>query len=286
MLSAVTSYHKPTTVDEAQRLARRRGEHAAFLAGGTALLARRDAQVTSLVDLGGLGLDYIRQGADKRGARRLEIGAMTTLQTLTTSPVLAAFAGGLLATAAHDTATRTVRNAATIGGSIAACGPATDVVVALLALVGEVLAASGRVLTVEDILANRWPSRHPRLHREIHLYNLFSTYQSAFCRVARLPSDQAIVNVAAVVRMDGDVCVDIRLAAGGVAEKPERLRITEAMLINTRLDEASLEKAAGMAMEMVDPPADILGSSEYRRAMLGVLLRRAVEQCWGQESGQ
>jgi carbon-monoxide dehydrogenase medium subunit len=79
------------------------------------------------------------------------------------------------------------------------------------------------------------------------------------------------------------VCVDIRLAAGGIAPKPLLLHGVEALLIGTRLDAASLDRAAAAAMEIVDPPSDILGSSEYRRAMLGVLVKRAVRQCREQE---
>jgi carbon-monoxide dehydrogenase medium subunit len=283
MLPNVTSYHKPATIGEALWRSRARGERSAFLAGGTALLGRRDTAITSLIDLGGLGLDYIRHGEDERGAPRLEIGAMTTLQHMVESPLLAEFAGGLLANAAHHTATRTIRNTATLGGSIAACGATTDVVVALLALRAEVVTGTGRILKLEDILAGKYPTYWPRLLLEIRVSGDFADHSSAFCRVARLPSDQAIVNVAAVMHVEGETPVSVRLAGGGLAAKPRWLEVAEAVLVGRLLDAARLDYAVELGMELEHPPSDVLGSSNYRRAMLGVLLRRAVEQCVAKE---
>lgn len=275
-------YHKPATVGEALWLSRARGERAAFLAGGTSLLTRPLAGLTSLIDLSGCGLSYVRKDAGEHGAPRLEIGAMTTLQALVDDATIAAYAGGLLATAAHHTATRTVRNTATIGGSIGAWEQTTDIVVALLALQADVVSGSGRILTLEDVLDNRYPTQKPRLYTEIDVYDVFAGCASAFLRVARLPSDRAIVNVAAVVLMDGRYCAGIWLAAGGIAARPCRLWDAENVLRGSALDATRLERAANREMLLADPPGDILGSAEYRRAMLGVLLKRAVRQCAGQ----
>jgi len=284
MSETIGTYCKPTSVPEAQRLLRRGGESAAYLAGGTSLLTRRRRRPQTIVDLSALGLDYIRHATDEHGAARLEIGAMTTLQTLVDAPLLASYAGGLVATAAHHTATRTIRNAATVGGSIAACGPTTDVVVALLALHADVVAGSGRVLTLEDVLASRFPTQTPRLYTEVRISDVFAACSSALLRVARLPSDQAIVNVAVALQMNGDVCVRAAAAAGGIAEHPQRLSITEAMLAGHRVDDAHLAHVVEAAMEQAHPPSDSMGSAEYRRAMLGVLLRRAVLQCVEREA--
>lgn len=275
----VITYHKPATVGEALWRSRAHGERAAFLAGGTSLLTHPLTGLTSLIDLSGCGLSYVRRGADERGAPRLEIGAMTTLQTLVDDETIAAYAGGLLATAAHHTATRTVRNTATVGGSIVACGLTTDIVVALLALQAEVVTGSGRILTLEDVLHNRFPTQKPRLYTEIHVYDIFAGCASALERVARLPSDRAIVNVAAVMQVQDGVCVRAGVAAGGVAEKPRRLDIADAILTDRLLDEKRMAHLTETTMDLVHPSSDILGSAEYRRSMLGVLLRRAVARC-------
>lgn len=289
MLPQATAFHKPSTLDEAVKLLRSRSMHARPLAGGTALLAGRSANVDALVDLSGLGLDYIHQRAD--GVR---IGAMTTLQTIVTAPSLAGVAGGLLPTAAHQTATRTVRNAATVGGSLFACGPSTDIVVALLALDAVAVSDGGATLSVEELLARgtlrrydwRRATRLPRRGKlvvEVRIPSVLVARSGALCRVARLPSDQAIVNVAVVLQSERGVCRDIRLAAGGVGARPMRLYAAERELTGTRLAETDIERAIAAQQKLLRPQSDVLGSAEYRRAMLGVLLRRAVRQCQAKE---
>jgi CO/xanthine dehydrogenase FAD-binding subunit len=106
-----------------------------------------------------------------------------------------------------------------------------------------------------------------------------SGWCTASCRVARLPSDQAIVNVAVALRCEQGVCKDVRLAAGGVAMRPLRLGRAERLLRGTRLTDADLTKAIAVQQREIAPPSDTLGSGEYRSAMLGVLLRRAVRRC-------
>ena len=189
------------------------------------------------------------------------------------------FAGGLLATAAHATATRTIRNCATVGGSILSCGMANDLVVALLALDAAIVSASGDSMCLEDALANGGVAAHVKLLLEARLPLASSDWRSAFVRISRLPSDHAIVNVAAVLRCDHGVYKDVRLAAGGVGKTPIRLKRAERLLRGSRLSVADIKKAIDVQKKEVSPLSDILGSSEYRSEMLGVLLRRAVQQC-------
>ena len=274
MLPNVTAYLKPTSVDDALRLLQRRKARAVLLAGGTELLTRRDSKVQTVIDLSGLQLDYIRQGKDS-----LEIGAMTTLQSLVESPLLADYAGGLLATAAHDTATRTIRNAATLGGSIMAGAAASDLVVALLALDAAIVSASGDSMSLEDALASGALHDQVKLMLEVRLPLKPASWCATSCRIARLPSDQAIVNVAVALRCEQGLCKDVRLAAGGVGDRPLRLSRAERLLRGTRLTDADLTKAITVQQREIAPPSDMLGSGEYRSAMLGVLLRRAVRRC-------
>lgn len=274
MLDSATVYLKPTSVSDALRLLRRRGGRAMPLAGGTRLLSQADPHVQAVVDLSDLGLDYVRNGAEY-----LEIGAMATLQTLATSPLLSSYASGLLASAAHDSATRTIRNAATLGGAIATRAPADDLLVALLALDAAAISATGAVMPLPDLLARKRWSRTMRLLVEARAPLACAGWAGAICRVARLPSDGAIVNVAAVLRLESGVCQDIRLAAGGVAATPIRLPIAEEALRGSHLLDQDLERAGEAQQRAVRPPNDYMGSAEYRRAMLGVLLRRALQTC-------
>lgn len=103
--------------------------------------------------------------------------------------------------------------------------------------------------------------------------------------VARTPSDDPIVAVFAVLTMNGDAVETARLVLTGVW--PESAQLSEAAdaLIGESLNRDRVADVAGAAEDEVEPVGDYLGSEAYRRAMAGVLARRALEACLEQEVG-
>jgi len=59
------------------------------------------------------------------------------------------------------------------------------------------------------------------------------------------------------------------------------LYAVEAMLNGQKLDDVAIEDAVKTARESVDPPSDIHAPAEYRRALLGTLLARALRRSAG-----
>ena len=98
-------------------------------------------------------------------------------------------------------------------------------------------------------------------------------------RVARTPADEPIVAAVAVVEVDGDIVRQARVALIGVWPEPVRLAQAAAQLVGRPLDEANIRAVAEGVKKEVAPRGDFRGSEEYRRAMAGVLTRRALEQC-------
>lgn len=103
-------------------------------------------------------------------------------------------------------------------------------------------------------------------------------------RVARTPADEPIVAAVAVVEIDGDIVRQARVALTGVWPEPVRLAQAAAQLVGNPLDEANIRAVAEGVEKEVAPRGDFRGSEEYRRAMAGVLTRRALEQCSQQEA--
>jgi carbon-monoxide dehydrogenase medium subunit len=105
--------------------------------------------------------------------------------------------------------------------------------------------------------------------------------------VARTPADEPIVAAIATVKMDGpsagsgqsDVVQEARVALTGVWPEPVRLAGAPTQLIGGPLDEARIQAVAQAVQEEVEPREDFRGSVAYRRAMAGVLTRRALEAC-------
>ena len=123
-LSGVTEYLRPRTVDEAFAAL---GASSRALGGGTALILHAPPGISTLVDLGDLPLDYIRE---RDGFR---IGATTTLTAMEEHSGLAGHLGGVFPEMLRHVGSPLLRNAATIGGHLAR-GRLSDVIPVLLAL--------------------------------------------------------------------------------------------------------------------------------------------------------
>lgn len=259
---------RPTTLAEAVRLLRRPNVKTAILAGGTTLVpqARRDVQ--SLVDLRNLKLAYI-----KHEGNTLRIGAATTLQDIVeSSDVLPA-----LAQAARDSAPINVRNVATMGGVVASAGFGAPLPVALLALdaVLVIYSPEARQSPLAAFLAYREKLlRDGALITEVGIP--LTDARIAFEKVARTPGDAPIVCAAARLRLDNGVARDVRVAVGGVGPLPLRLARAEQTLEGKPLTEPLIAQAAEAAAKEANPPSDFLASSEYRREMVKVLVKRTL----------
>jgi len=103
--------------------------------------------------------------------------------------------------------------------------------------------------------------------------------------VARTPSDDPIVAAVAVLTMNGEAVEGARVALTGVW--PEAVRLTDAadLLIGKSLSPDRIADVAAAIEDEVEPVGDYLGSEAYRRAMGGVLARRALKMCLEQEVG-
>jgi probable selenate reductase FAD-binding subunit len=264
----LTEILRPTTLPEAVRLLRRPNVKTVILAGGTTLVPQARRGVQALVDLRDLKLSYI-----KREGNVLRIGATMTLQDLATSPDVPP----VLAQAARAAAPINVRNAATIGGVVASAGFNAPLPVVLLALdaVLVIYAPEARQSPIAAFLAYR-----DRLLKDSALITevgiSLTDARMAFEKVSRTPSDTPIVCAVARLRLDGDVARDMRVAVGGVGPLPVRLSRAEQTLEGKPLTETLISQAAEAAAKEVNPPSDFLASSEYRREMVKVLVKRVL----------
>jgi probable selenate reductase FAD-binding subunit len=266
----LTEILHPPTLAEAVRLLRRPNIKTTILAGGTTLVpqARRDVQ--ALVDLRNLNLSYI-----KREANVLRIGATTTLQDIVESPDCPP----VLAQAAHASAPINVRNAATVGGVLASSGFGAPLPVALLALdaVLVIYSPEARQSPIAAFLAYREKLlRDGALISEVGIPLTAPRARMAFEKVSRTPSDAPIVCAAAKLRLDNSVARDVRVAVGGVGPIPVRLARAEQTLEGKALAELLIAQAAELGAKEINPPSDFLASSEYRREMVQVLVKRAI----------
>jgi probable selenate reductase FAD-binding subunit len=243
----ITEYHRPQTLDGAIALAG--GPNAVILGGGTTVNAGPTDSSSVAVDLQALDLSGIDADGDV-----VHVGATTRLQDVVDSDEVPT----LLRDLARREAPNTIRNAATIGGTIAAAHPESQLLTGLLAYGATVtIARDGSTIeqSIDDLLDD------PSLLNGsiITSISLPAGGTAAADRTARTPMDHSIVMAVAYRGGDGDV----RLALSGVAPVPLVVEPEE--------------------LEALDPPADFRGTSEYRRQLASVLAGRVLIAVGGAE---
>lgn len=148
----IDEYVMPDSVPEAFALLQGRTD-AAIIGGGvfTRLTAKK---IGLAVDLSRTGLDYVRQTASG-----VEIGAMSSLRTLETNPLLLQLAGGIVARTAGQIAGVQLRNLATVGGTVCGRYAFSDLIPVLLVLGSSVQLHQAGERSLAEFLDTRRPGR-------------------------------------------------------------------------------------------------------------------------------
>jgi carbon-monoxide dehydrogenase medium subunit len=246
------------------------------VAGGTDLVVEGDRSIRILIDITHAGLSYIH-----RKGKACVIGATTTMAAIENSTAIGALAGGVLARAAATCGSVQIRNMATLGGNLAHGSPAADTATPLLALDGEVVLADARgrrKIPLTEFYAGRGKTK--ALIVEIAIPALPRGGRWSFQKLGRTASDISLVNAAAGLQLDSKGRVKwVRIAVGAVAPTPMRAVHAEKLLLGREVDESALAAVCGEVAREARPISDVRASAEYRREMVRVLVRRALEEC-------
>jgi carbon-monoxide dehydrogenase medium subunit len=284
MKPAPFKYYAPTTVGEALAYLAQYGYDAKPLAGGQSLIPTmnfRLAQPSVLVDLNNIPeLFYIRP--DENGGLRM--GAMTRESQVEHSPLVAERAPLLHETMPHI-AHPQIRNRGTVGGTLAHADPAAELPAVSVALNGRFRlrnqAGEHWVAADEFFIGFFTTALEPdELLVEIALPPMPARSGWSFLEIARRHGDYALVGVAAVVTLDDrDRCHQARLVFLSVGDGPvDAHRAAETLAGQVPTPEAIRAAAETAARADVDPGRDIHASAQYRRHLVQVLTRRALEQ--------
>jgi carbon-monoxide dehydrogenase medium subunit len=273
-------YQAPATVAEAIALLAEHQDEATLLAGGQSLiplLALRLAHPAVLIDIN--GLDDLSGVSVTDG--RVTIGALTREYMAEESETVAETVP-LLAAALPLIGHEAIRSRGTLGGSLAHADPAAELPAVARALDAEFVVRSESGERV--IPAAEWfegyltTSRRPEeILVEVRFPVAEAGTGAAFQEVARRHGDFAIVGLAASLTLTDGTITDARLAFSGVADVPVRAVEAESLLIDQQPSAELFAEAARRAAEPLDPPADLHGSSDYRKKVAAVLVRRGLQ---------
>lgn len=285
-------YLFPQSVDEALDMLDTRGGKARIIAGGTDLaIQSQRGRVESrvMVDITRIpGLDRIDE---KDGY--IHVGARVTHAEVAASPLIRARAG-VLAEACGSVGGPQIRNVGTLVGNVVNALPAADGAIALFALGAEAEVAERtgrRWMPMADLYSGVGQSTvdsSQAMITQLRFRALADGDGSAFERLAKrkaliLP----ILNAGVVVRMDDTAVTSARIAIGPVATTPFVAIEAAEHLVGWAPDGAAAAQAAKLASEAAQPRYSLLrGSAEYRKAMVEVLVRRALMRALGLTSGE
>jgi CO/xanthine dehydrogenase FAD-binding subunit len=279
------AYRDPATVTEALEALAQYGDEGKILAGGQSLvplLNMRLAQPQALIDLNRIpDLGYIREDSHD-GVSGLAFGAVTRQSAVEQQ----ADAIPLLKEAISWVGHPQIRNRGTIGGSIAHGDPAAELPLVFRALdgVATVLSRNGeRAVPAEEFFVYTFtPNIEPdEMLAEVWLPLPAPRTGQAFLEVARRHGDFALVAAAISLTLSvNESITDARIALGGAAPVPMRATSAERSLVGALPDSHAFAEAARIAMEESEPSGDVHADAEYRREVVGTLVRQGLQRAY------
>lgn len=270
---------EPKTLEEACSLLSEHKEEAKLIAGGQSLrpiLRHRLLAPKYLINIKGLSeLDYIKELPGE-----WKIGALTTHRTIETSTGIHQKCP-MLVEMERSLGSVQIRNWGTIGGSLAHADPSGDPAPALIAVGAKVKIVSTkgeRELPLESFFTGYFETdlEADEILTEITVPYPAPNSVGVYLKEAIKAGDIGITTVAAMITFNGKQQVkEAKFVLGTQSTPPIRATQAERAAVGKRSGD-SMEDVAEAAAKEARPQTDILGSVEYKLALVKVLIKRAL----------
>ncbi|MBZ5721124.1 MAG: xanthine dehydrogenase family protein subunit M [Acidobacteriia bacterium] len=272
-------YHRAGSLTEAVTMLSQLGDDAKLLAGGQSLIPLmklRFANPGHLVDLNFIsGTSYIQE--EDGGLR---FGALTRHAEIADSALAAKIP--IVHDCAAGIADVQVRNRGTIGGSLAEADPSGDWAVVLMTLATEVrcLGTNGeRTVPLAGFVKDAYTTAlaHDELVSEVRVKIPAKGSGGAYIAFKRSAPVYPTASAAVQLTMDGDVCKDAAIVLGCVGLTAIKVTDAEVALRGHSFTDKAIKAAMEAASAAADPQSDMRGSADYKRTLVGALVKRAIE---------
>ncbi|SFL40028.1 FAD binding domain-containing protein [Geodermatophilus ruber] len=291
MKPAPFDYLAPTTIEETLDVLAEHGDEAKVLAGGQSLVPMlnfRLARPAVLVDINHVaGLDGIEVAADS-----LTLGAAVrqrALETRLPGQLPRPSAWGLLPEAVGYVGHQQIRARGTLGGSLAHADPAAELPAAVTALGATLCLRSAdgqREVGPDEFFEGFFTTclAPEELLVAIRVPAWPAGTGTSFLEVSRRRGDFAQVAVAAAITVADGRITRAGIALAGVAGGTVHARELEDGLVGQAPAAGTFAELAADYAATLDPPPDVHGPAEYRRALAAHLLERALTEATGRSS--
>ena len=247
-----------------------------FLGGGTDLYVQ-EPEAMSTADIHFLPGNEDLKGIFKQG-NKCVIDAASTATDLAESSIFQNYFPGLSGYIKLIASTP-IRNIATIGGNLVNASPIGDFTIFFLALDARL------------VLNDHGQKRELPLRKFYKAYKIIDKKRGEFIEKIsfELPGENTLfnfekvskrthldiagVNSAISIKTVGQTITSASVSAGGVAPVPCYLSKTSAFLKGKILSEQIIDKTIAIAQSEISPISDARGSEEYKRLLLGQLIK-------------
>ena len=278
MIPTAFEYERATSLDDALAKLAAAGGAGKLIAGGHSLVPLMKLRLSEPAVL--IDIAHIPDFAGIREAGgAIEIGAGTTHHDVAASALLRERCP-TAAEAAAMIGDQQVRNRGTLGGSLAHADPAADYPAVMLALDAEFhLKGPGgwRAVKARDFFQGMLTV--DLAPDEILAKVTFAPVRTAaYAKLHQRASRFAIVGVAAALDVRDGIIASARVGLTGAASSPSRLENVEAALAGRPASSDTVAAATAVAGDGIeDINDDLHAGAEYRRAMIRVFTRRALD---------
>ncbi|MBN2041189.1 MAG: xanthine dehydrogenase family protein subunit M [Spirochaetes bacterium] len=280
-------YFSPKTLEEALKmLSQYDSEEKEFkvIAGGQSLnlmMKQGILMPECLVSIKGLSeLDYLNYDA-KEG---LKIGALTTHRAIETSDEIQKNFK-VLVEMEHNVSSTETRNYGTLAGNFCHGDPGGDpapVLVALNAIIKMASVKGERTVPAEEFTLDYYETvlGHDELLTEIQIPVIPPNTGVYYTKYSQILGDFALASAAVSITLDDkkEKCTDVRIVLGSVGSTAMRAKKAEEILKGKKITDELLVQAGQAASEESDPTDSVEASEEYKRELVGVLVKRVGKE--------
>jgi len=280
MFPAPFEYRPARSVDEALEALAQYGDDARVLAGGQSLIPAmrfRLARPSVLVDINPIaGLGYLQETGGV-----LRVGATARDSALETAAMIGQ-RYHLIADTSAVVADPVVRQMGTVVGSLCHNDPAGDWPVTAMASRAEVVVrgkSGERNVAIDDFLVDSYTTAvgGGEMAVEVRFPTPSARTSGSYQKIERKVGDFATASAAVQITLAADGTIaDAGIAIGALGPKALRVTAAESALRGAKPSKALVEQAMREAEKLADPVPDNRGSVEYKKAMAGVLVGRAI----------
>ncbi|MCQ2507344.1 MAG: FAD binding domain-containing protein [Dorea sp.] len=259
----IKEYVKATSLEEAYQLNQKRG---ARVIGGMLWMKMMKTNVTTAIDLSGLGLDQIEETEEE-----YRIGCMTSLRALELHEGLCKLSQGMIPASVEHIVGVQFRNLATVGGSIFGRFGFSDVMTCFLALDSYVELYKGGIVPMTEFVKMK-KDKDILVRVIVKKQEMKGAYLSQ--RITKTDFPTLTVAVAA---FNDQVRVVVGARPGIAMVIPVSDQMKERILSGDYCENCAKSFAEELSAQ-VKMDSNIKGSAEYRTHLSRVLIRRGLMQ--------